>query len=114
MIDYALVIDERGELLKLTHNELELDYRNSIIQQQHYVVLEAAFTLTPGKQEDIQEKMDDLTERRESKQPLEYPSCGSVFRRPPGHFAVNSFKMPTCKGIVSVAWKSLVNMLDLW
>ncbi|MDK3678040.1 UDP-N-acetylmuramate dehydrogenase [Staphylococcus pseudintermedius] len=87
VIDYALVIDERGELLKLTHNELELDYRNSIIQQQHYVVLEAAFTLTPGKQEDIQEKMDDLTERRESKQPLEYPSCGSVFRRPPGHFA---------------------------
>ncbi|QHW37839.1 UDP-N-acetylmuramate dehydrogenase [Staphylococcus ursi] len=87
VIDYALVIDERGELLKLTHNELELDYRNSIIQQQHYVVLEAAFTLTPGKQEDIQEKMDDLTERRESKQPLEFPSCGSVFRRPPGHFA---------------------------
>ncbi|ARJ51266.1 UDP-N-acetylmuramate dehydrogenase [Staphylococcus lutrae] len=87
VIDYALVINERGDLLQLTHNELELDYRNSIIQQQHYVVLEAAFTLTPGKQVEIQEKMDDLTARRESKQPLEYPSCGSVFRRPPGHFA---------------------------
>lgn len=87
VIDYARVINERGELLQLTHNGLELDYRNSIIQQQHYVVLEAAFTLTPGQLESIQEKMDDLTERRESKQPLEYPSCGSVFRRPPGYFA---------------------------
>lgn len=87
IIDYARVIDEQGNMLQLTHNELDLDYRNSIIQSAHYVVLEAAFTLTPGKQEAIQEVMDDLTERRESKQPLEYPSCGSVFRRPPGHFA---------------------------
>ncbi|UXR69981.1 UDP-N-acetylmuramate dehydrogenase [Staphylococcus sp. IVB6246] len=87
VIDYARVINEKGEMLQLTHNELALDYRNSIIQSEHYVVLEAAFTLTPGKQEEIQEVMDDLTERRESKQPLEYPSCGSVFRRPPGHFA---------------------------
>ncbi|MDU3557584.1 MAG: UDP-N-acetylmuramate dehydrogenase, partial [Staphylococcus epidermidis] len=51
------------------------------------VVLEAAFTLEPGKLDEIQAKMDDLTERRESKQPLEFPSCGSVFQRPPGHFA---------------------------
>lgn len=87
VIDYALVINEQGELLQLRHNELELDYRNSIIQQEHYVVLEAAFTLAPGNQEEIQSVMDDLTERRESKQPLEYPSCGSVFRRPPGYFA---------------------------
>ena len=41
----------------------------------------------PGHLDEIQAKMDDLTERRESKQPLEYPSCGSVFQRPPGHFA---------------------------
>ena len=50
-------------------------------------MVEAAFTLTPGDLDDIQAKMDDLTERRETKQPLEYPSCGSVFQRPPGHFA---------------------------
>nr|WP_242688954.1 UDP-N-acetylmuramate dehydrogenase [Staphylococcus simiae] len=86
-IDYALCVNDQGELIKLTTNELELDYRNSIIQQQHLVVLEAAFTLAPGNINDIQETMDDLTERRESKQPLEYPSCGSVFQRPPGHFA---------------------------
>ncbi|WP_373319382.1 UDP-N-acetylmuramate dehydrogenase [Staphylococcus americanisciuri] len=87
IIDYARVINEKGDMLQLTHNELALDYRNSVIQSEHYVVLEAAFTLTPGNKEDIQTVMDDLTERRESKQPLEYPSCGSVFRRPPGHFA---------------------------
>ena len=86
-IDYALCINEAGDIIQLTNQALELDYRNSIVQQRHYVVLEAAFSLAPGHLSEIQEKMDDLTERRESKQPLEYPSCGSVFRRPPGHFA---------------------------
>ncbi|WP_053033299.1 UDP-N-acetylmuramate dehydrogenase [Staphylococcus haemolyticus] len=86
-IDYALCVNEEGDLIQFTNKELELDYRNSIVQKQHLVVLEAAFTLEPGKLDKIQAKMDDLTERRESKQPLEYPSCGSVFQRPPGHFA---------------------------
>lgn len=85
-IDYALCVNEEGDLIQFTNKELELDYRNSIVQKQHLVVLEAAFTLEPGKSDEIQAKMDDLTERRESKQPLEYPSC-SVFQRPPGHFA---------------------------
>ena len=86
-IDYALCVNEEGDLIQFTNKELELDYRNSIVQKQHLVVLEAAFTLEPGKLDEIQAKMDDLTERRESKQPLEYPSCGSVFQRPPGDFA---------------------------
>lgn len=86
-IDYARCVNDKGELLTFTNNELELDYRNSVVQQQHLVVVEAAFTLTPGDLDEIQSMMDDLTERRESKQPLEYPSCGSVFQRPPGHFA---------------------------
>ncbi|MDT3958351.1 UDP-N-acetylmuramate dehydrogenase [Staphylococcus kloosii] len=86
-IDYALCVNEQGDLITLTTNELELDYRNSIVQKQNLVVLEASFSLTPGDKTEIQSKMDDLTDRRESKQPLEYPSCGSVFQRPPGHFA---------------------------
>ncbi|GGG89369.1 UDP-N-acetylmuramate dehydrogenase [Staphylococcus pragensis] len=86
-IDYALCVNEHGDLLQLTNQELELDYRNSIVQRKHLVVLEAAFSLAPGKLDEIQATMDDLTERRETKQPLEYPSCGSVFQRPPGHFA---------------------------
>ncbi|MCD8914146.1 UDP-N-acetylmuramate dehydrogenase [Staphylococcus simulans] len=86
-IDYAVCVNEHGDLVQLTRDELELGYRSSIVQTQHLVVLEAAFNLAPGNQEDIQAVMDDLTERRESKQPLEHPSCGSVFQRPPGHFA---------------------------
>lgn len=86
-IDYALCVNEDGDLLQLTNQELELDYRNSIVQKKHLVVLEAAFSLAPGNLDEIQATMDDLTERRETKQPLEYPSCGSVFQRPPGHFA---------------------------
>ena len=86
-IDYALCVNEQGDLIQLTKEQLHLDYRNSVVQKQHLVVLEAAFTLEPGNLNEIQAKMDDLTERRESKQPLEYPSCGSVFQRPPGHFA---------------------------
>src|SRR5690606_21857031 len=52
-----------------------------------YIVLEAEFSLKNGKYDEIKAVMDDLTYRRESKQPLEYPSCGSVFKRPPGYFA---------------------------
>lgn len=87
VIDHALVINHEGEIISLDNQALELDYRTSIIQKEHFVVLEASFKLAPGDIQSIQSQMDILTERRESKQPLEYPSCGSVFRRPPGHFA---------------------------
>src|SRR5699024_7297772 len=65
----------------------DLSYRTSNIPDKGYIVLEATFSLLPGKQEKIKAIMDDLTYRRESKQPLEYPTCGSVFKRPPGYFA---------------------------
>src|SRR5699024_5606467 len=57
------------------------------IPEKGYIVLEAEFELEAGKVEDIKAVMDDLTFKRESKQPLEYPTCGSVFKRPPGYFA---------------------------
>ena len=80
-------IDNSGNLITLKNNELELGYRKSIVQENHYVVVEAKFALKPGVTSDIKAIMDDLTHRRESKQPLEFPSCGSVFQRPPGNFA---------------------------
>jgi len=86
-IAHAKVVNEEGDILTLSKEELKLDYRTSSIQSQHLVVLEATFNLQRGDLTVIQAKMDDLTQRREEKQPLEYPSCGSVFRRPPGHFA---------------------------
>ncbi|MBM7542950.1 UDP-N-acetylmuramate dehydrogenase [Amphibacillus cookii] len=83
----AVVVDRTGEKLTLSLDELELDYRTSNIPDHGYIVIEARFQLQRKEQAAIKEVMDDLTERRESKQPLEYPSCGSVFKRPPGYFA---------------------------
>ncbi|WP_344704534.1 UDP-N-acetylmuramate dehydrogenase [Salinicoccus jeotgali] len=81
------VLDESGKKIVLQNGELELGYRKSVVQQNDYVVVEAKFALSTGNKGDIQAVMDDLTERRERRQPLEYPSCGSVFQRPPGNFA---------------------------
>jgi len=80
-------IDREGEIITLKNEELGLGYRKSIVQENNYVVVEAKFALKPGEASDIKSIMDDLTYRRESKQPLEFPSCGSVFQRPPGNFA---------------------------
>lgn len=83
----AKVVDRDGRLLTLMADELDLDYRTSNIPDKGYIVLEATFELKQRSYDEIKAIMDDLTERRESKQPLEYPSCGSVFKRPPGYFA---------------------------
>lgn len=81
-------INESGDFVKLTLEELELGYRTSRVQTEHLVVVSAEFELSEEKNYDeIKAVMDDLTKKRESKQPLEYPSCGSVFQRPPGNFA---------------------------
>ncbi|KQL50338.1 UDP-N-acetylenolpyruvoylglucosamine reductase [Heyndrickxia shackletonii] len=87
VLDYAIVVDRNGDIQKRTAADLELDYRTSNIAANRDIVMEAVFQLKPGNYEDIKAVMDDLTFRRESKQPLEYPSCGSVFKRPPGYFA---------------------------
>lgn len=83
----TVVVDRDGELRTLTAEELDLDYRTSNIPDNDYIVLEATFGLKTGEHKDIKAVMDDLTHKRETKQPLEYPSCGSVFKRPPGFFA---------------------------
>jgi len=81
------VVDRYGKLLELSAEDLDLSYRTSNIPDHGYIVLEATFSLKAGDQHEIKAMMDDLTFKRESKQPLEYPSCGSVFKRPPGYFA---------------------------
>lgn len=81
------VLTQEGEVLTLSNEELELGYRTSVIAREHYIVLEAEIALSEGKKEEIQAVMDDLKERRITKQPLEYPSAGSTFKRPEGYFA---------------------------
>ncbi|WP_070329190.1 MULTISPECIES: UDP-N-acetylmuramate dehydrogenase [Exiguobacterium] len=87
VIASAVVLTPDGELLTLSKDELDLDYRTSRVSKEGLIVLEATFELDPLGYEAIKGVMDDLTHKRESKQPLEYPSCGSVFKRPPGYFA---------------------------
>lgn len=83
----ATVVDGTGEIKTITAEELELAYRTSVLQTNGWIALDAEFALTQGKYEEIKAQVDVLTFKRESKQPLEYPTCGSVFKRPQGNFA---------------------------
>ena len=83
----ATVLTEDGEVLELPLEELALGYRTSIVKEKNYIVLEAKIALQKGKAEEIRAYMDDLRQRRVDKQPLEYPSAGSTFKRPEGYFA---------------------------
>jgi len=67
--------------------EMEFGYRKSFAQQGGILVLEATFQLKPGKEKDIRTKMTELNNRRRQSQPLDFPSVGSTFKRPPGYFA---------------------------
>lgn len=87
VIESVIVLTKEGDILHLDKEDLVLEYRNSCIAKNGHLVLETTFSLQKGDYHAIKEKMDELTFLRESKQPLEYPSCGSVFKRPPGMFA---------------------------
>ncbi|MRN06723.1 UDP-N-acetylmuramate dehydrogenase [Lactobacillus sp. 0.1XD8-4] len=76
-----------GTIKHLSNKELDFGYRHSSIQENNGVVLDATFTLEPGDYDEIKAKMDDLNDRRAAKQPLDLPSCGSVFKRPEGYYA---------------------------
>ncbi len=87
VIEKAEVLDNNQEIRVLSKEQLNLGYRQSLVMQKGYIVLNATFDLTPGDKETIQARVDHLTKRREDRQPLEYPSAGSTFKRPEGHFA---------------------------
>lgn len=75
-----------GRVVTMMKEEMSFSYRHSTLQDQHAIILSARFDLAQGDQDQIKKRMDELTELRQLKQPLEYPSCGSVFKRPVGHF----------------------------
>lgn len=83
----AKVLTRAGEVLVLDKEELELGYRRSVVTKTGHIVLEAEFLFPYGEKETIQERIKDLNNRRREKQPLEYPSAGSTFKRPEGYFA---------------------------
>lgn len=81
------VLAKDGSVEVLSGGEMEFSYRHSCVPERGLIVLEAEFSLQPKPKEEIRALMDDLKKRRIEKQPLEYPSAGSTFKRPAGHFA---------------------------
>lgn len=82
------VISEDGEILTLSKEELDLSYRHSVIPERGYLVIDGELLLAREKDPDqITERMEELKKKRIEKQPLEYPSAGSTFKRPEGYFA---------------------------
>lgn len=87
VLEQVTVLTKEGELLTLPREELEMGYRTSRVAKNQYIVLEAVIRLRYGEQKQIRETMNELKEKRTTKQPLEYPSAGSTFKRPEGYFA---------------------------
>jgi len=81
------VLSDTGEIMTLDNETMEFGYRTSVIRGSSYIVTGVTFSLTPGNRDEIIAVMNDISEKRRSKQPLEYPSAGSTFKRPEGYYA---------------------------
>lgn len=87
VIKEVTVLDEENRIRKLSVEELQLGYRESILKHKKWICLEVVLELQMGNSEEIFAKMTDFAARRKDKQPLEYPSAGSTFKRPEGNYA---------------------------
>ena len=95
----ARYIDETGEIREITRDEMELSYRHSFFSQKNYVILSVTMQLENGERSAIKARMEELMQKRRDKQPLEYPSCGSTFKRPAGYFAAALIEECGLKGL---------------
>lgn len=87
IVESVRVMNEEGEILELDNDTMEFGYRTSVMRNRPFVVLETVLALKEGDPEEIRVKMEELAQSRRSKQPLEYASAGSTFKRPEGYFA---------------------------
>lgn len=87
IIERVYVLDENGAQLELDRTALDLSYRHSCIPEKKYIVTKVVLELVPRDEAEIRSKMKELNEKRAEKQPLQYPSAGSTFKRPEGYFA---------------------------
>ena len=92
-------VDFHGNIKEYDGSHLDFAYRHSVFHDNHEVIGEVIMTLKPGDKDAIKARMDELTEKRESKQPLEYASAGSTFKRPPGYFAGTLIEQTGLKGL---------------
>lgn len=87
IVESVQVMYKDGSILDLDNETMEFGYRNSVIKNRPYVVLQVSLRLQPGNREEILARMNELAARRKEKQPLEFASAGSTFKRPEGYFA---------------------------
>lgn len=92
------VMDMQGKISELQASELDFAYRHTALQNSGWIVISVTVALQPGEAESIAAKMADFSQRRISKQPLELPSAGSMFKRPPGYFAGTLIDQTGLKG----------------
>ena len=83
----VVCLDPDGNIVTIDREQADWGYRRSMMEEQGYIVLSATLQLTPGDSDAIKARMDELARRRSDKQPIELPSAGSTFKRPPGHYA---------------------------
>ena len=108
IVESVEVLDlDNYEVKELKNEELDFSYRKSIIQRKNYIVLTVKLKLKKGNKEEIKAVYEDLRERRNSKQPLNFGSAGSTFKRPEGHFASKLIEDAGLKGYhINDAWVS--------
>lgn len=87
IIEKVYVLDENGAQLELDRDALDFGYRHSCIPEKKYIVTKVVLELVPRNEAEIRSEMKELNEKRAEKQPLQYPSAGSTFKRPEGYFA---------------------------
>ena len=99
VMEFVNVLTNDGTIQTFSKEECQFGYRKSIFSGSDYLILEAIFSLEPGDPEVIRARMEELAAKRREKQPLEYPSAGSMFKRPPGHFAAALIDQCGLKGL---------------
>jgi UDP-N-acetylmuramate dehydrogenase len=98
IIKTATAVNNKGKEVTFKNEELNLSYRNSIFQDNDYIILKAVIQLKKGNQQEIKKQVDTLNKKREQKQPLEYPSAGSSFKRPEGYYTGPLIEKANMKG----------------
>lgn len=93
------LMDEEGQVVEFTNEEMNFGYRNSRLSDERWIAISAVISLEKGDKAEIKAKMEDLALQRRSKQPLEYPSAGSTFKRPTGYFAGKLIQDSDLKGV---------------
>ena len=99
VMESILAINSEGELFTIAKDHMELTHRNSAVLKYGYTVVSVTLSLLEGDKEAIKARIDDLAKKRSDKQPLEYPSAGSTFKRPEGYFASKLIQDCDLKGV---------------